>query len=241
MNLYYFPELTPEAVASAPLVRLVGDEAKHAVKVMRLKNGHKVYLTDGKGNRYESVMVNDLLGNVELKVLSCENSQPQNKPALSLAVAPTKNPDRMEWLMEKATEVGLGSLHLLECEHSERTRLNVDRLNRIAVAAMKQSLRFQLPKVFDIVRFNQLVSMPFEGSKFIAWCDTSTDVQFFAILPLASNCLILIGPEGDFSQSEVDLAIKNGFVPVSLGLTRLRTETAALTAAFMFNLKNSLL
>jgi 16S rRNA (uracil1498-N3)-methyltransferase len=241
MNLYYFPELTPEAVSAAPLVRLVGDEAKHAVKVMRMKNGHKVYLTDGKGNRYESVMVNDLLGNVELKVLSCESAALSHNPALFLAVAPTKNPDRMEWLVEKATEIGLASFQLIECEHSERTRLNVERLKRIAVAAMKQSLRFQLPIVADVISFKQLVSMPFEGAKYIAWCDTSTEVQFFELLPLASNCLILIGPEGDFSPTEIAMAIENGFVPVSLGSTRFRTETAALSAAFMFNLKNSLL
>lgn len=241
MNLYYFPELTPEAVSAATLVRLVGDEAKHAVKVMRMKNGHKVYLTDGRGNRYESVMVSDVLGNVELKVLACESTQAPNKPEFCLAVAPTKNPDRMEWLTEKATEVGLKSLLLMECEHSERTRVNVDRLKRIAVSAMKQSLRLQLPIVEDVKSFKQLVSTPFEGCKFIAWCDTSTEVQFFEKLPLASNCLMLIGPEGDFSPTEIDMAVKNGFVPVSLGSTRFRTETAALTATFMFNLKNSLL
>jgi 16S rRNA (uracil1498-N3)-methyltransferase len=220
---------------------LVGDEAKHAVRVMRLKNGHKVYLTDGKGNKYESVMVNDTLGNVELKVLRCENMRLAGQSGLCLAVAPTKNPDRMEWLIEKATEIGLQRLVLMNCEHSERSRINVDRLNRIAVAAMKQSLRYQLPVIDEFVSFKDVVSMPFEGCKFLAWCETSSDEQFFDSLPIGLDCLVLIGPEGDFSLDEVNLAKDHGFVPISLGTTRLRTETAAMVAAVMFNLKNRLL
>jgi 16S rRNA (uracil1498-N3)-methyltransferase len=145
-------------------------------------------------------------------------------------VAPTKNSDRLEWFLEKATEIGIDRMVPLHCTHSERKNINTDRLKKVAISAMKQSLKAWLPEVTELTKFETLIQEPFEGKKFIAHCYPGEKVHLKDALQPDDKALVLIGPEGDFSLEEVELAIAHGFTPVTLGTARLRTETAALVA-----------
>ena len=156
-----------------------------------------------------------------------------------MAVAPTKNMDRIEWFAEKATEIGIDALTLLRCRYSERKEVKTERVQKILVSAMKQSLKATLPELTPMTDFKQFVSLPFDGQKFIAYCGEAQDKKILKQLYRpGTNALILIGPEGDFSEEEVALAFENGFLPVSLGESRLRTETAALTACHTIHVLN---
>jgi 16S rRNA (uracil1498-N3)-methyltransferase len=155
-----------------------------------------------------------------------------------VAIAPTKNMERIEWFLEKATEIGIDHINPLLCCFSERKEIKGERLEKVMVSAMKQSLKAYLPQLDPLTRFSDFISQPFEGQKFIAHCDEQhRDVLKQLILP-NQQYLILIGPEGDFSPEEISLAIQAGFHPVSLGDSRLRTETAGLVACHTFNLMN---
>ena len=241
MNLYYFPELNPTTATAGSIIHLGDEEAKHAVRVMRLKTGGTVHLTDGNGYLYEAVIINDLLGDVRVRITDCKLTANPEKPQFHLVVAPTKNPDRIEWLTEKATEAGLDTLSLITCKHSERSNFNTSRLNRLAISAMKQSLRTKLPVIQGPFSFSEFLNKPFDGNKYVAWCETGQEQLLFDQLPTGQNCMVLIGPEGDFSTEEIQLAQSKGFIPVSLGHNRFRTETAALISCIAFNLKNQLL
>lgn len=157
---------------------------------------------------------------------------------INLFVAPTKNADRMEWLVEKATEIGVSSITMMRCEHSERKTVNHDRLLKMAVSAMKQSQQSFLPEVHDITPFEEIIEQNF-GQKFIAFVDHSNPDHLKNLVAPGVKYALLIGPEGDFTKSEVDRAMENNWKKVSLGPTRLRTETAALTAALTFVLANT--
>ena len=150
-----------------------------------------------------------------------------------LCVAPTKNLDRIEWLAEKCTEMGIDRLIPIKCRYSERKELKTERLQKILVSAMKQSLKAVLPQLDEMTPVAEVINMPFEGQKYIAYCDDAVDRRLLAKeYKPGEDVMILIGPEGDFSKEEVDAALNNGFVPVSLGESRLRTETAAVSACF---------
>lgn len=232
MHLFYTPDI-------AHSHELPADEAAHALRVLRLQPGDEVRLTDGQGGFYHARISECNRKRCMVEVIEREEQAPLWTGHLHLALAPTKNMDRMEWLAEKATEIGFDELTFLNCQWSERRIVKGERIEKILISAMKQSLKARLPKLNDITDFAQFVKQPISGQKFIAHCHEGEKTPLRQALQPAQDTLVLIGPEGDFSPDEVALAVAEGFTPVTLGHTRLRTETAALVAVHLMNLAHS--
>ncbi|MDO5571920.1 MAG: 16S rRNA (uracil(1498)-N(3))-methyltransferase [Bacteroidales bacterium] len=234
MHLFYTPDI--ENIKLLP-----EEESNHAVKVLRLAEGAEITLLDGKGTFYQAVITLAHPKRCAVEILNTYPEDRSHRPFIQIAVAPTKNIDRIEWLAEKATEIGFDKLTFLKCRYSERKEIKRERINKILISAMKQSLKATLPELTDMTDFKKFVEAPFEGQKFIAHCYKETErVLLSKSYKPGSNVTILIGPEGDFSEQEVELALKNGYVPVSLGKSRLRTETAALVACHTINVINEI-
>jgi len=205
------------------------EESRHIVRVLRKKNGDMLMVTNGRGDllHTEITLPND--SKCVVRTVSAVH-QPRRDYALHLAVAPTKMNDRYEWFLEKATEFGFDSITPLICEHSERKTVNTGRFEKIILSAMKQSLQAWLPECREPEHFKSFVSRVVNGKAFIAHCEDSMKNDLKSVVGKGDSVTILIGPEGDFSPQEIALALQNGYIPVSLGHTRLRTETAALAA-----------
>lgn len=213
------------------------DEAKHAVKVLRIRIGESIHITDGRGNLFHGTL--QINGRDCLARIESVEAYPPTPFNLHLAVAPTKNRERLEWFVEKAVEIGVGKITLLQCEHSEKILVKLDRLERIAISAMKQSTRFFLPEISGAKKFEDFINEDFTGMKSIAHCNPNyTRPLLKSSIVSGNNVLVCIGPEGDFSKKEIELAVKNGFQSASLGNARLRTETAALMAVATFEIIN---
>ncbi|NUM31571.1 MAG: 16S rRNA (uracil(1498)-N(3))-methyltransferase [Bacteroidetes bacterium] len=204
---------------------LENDEYRHCAKVLRKSIGDSINITDGKGHLYIGKIEEISKNNVKIKIF--ESIFFENNEKFALAVAPTKNAERIEWMLEKAVEIGLKSIQFIICEKSERKTLNIKRLEKIAISAIKQSNRFWLPQIFEPVSFNNYIEMNENG--YIAHCASDEKLNFNPDLTKI-NIDVLIGPEGDFTENEIKNALRKNFVPVSLGNYRLRTETAALYA-----------
>ena len=232
MHLFYTPDI-------ATTLELPQDEAAHAIRVLRLAEGAGVMLTDGKGSFYRAEI--DMVSGKRcyVRIVETTTPEPMWRGHLHLAMAPTKNMDRIEWFAEKATEIGFNELTFLDCRFSERKVVKTERVEKILVSAMKQSLKPTLPILNGMTPFDKFVSQPFEGQKFIAHCYEGEKEALMQALQPGENALVLIGPEGDFSPEEVQLAIQHGFRPITLGKSRLRTETAALVAVHVMNLTHS--
>ena len=232
MHLFYTPDI-------ATTLELPQDEAAHAIRVLRLAEGDEVMLTDGKGSFYRAEI--DMISGKRCYVRIVETTTPAPlwQGHLHLAMAPTKNMDRIEWFAEKATEIGFDELTFLDCRFSERRVVKTERVEKILVSAMKQSLKPTLPVLHGMTPFNKFVAQPFTGQKFIAHCYEGDKEPLMQALTPGEDALVLIGPEGDFSPEEVQLAIQHGFRPSTLGKSRLRTETAALVAVHLMNLTHS--
>lgn len=235
VRFFYTPE--PEAG------QLPAEEAQHALRVLRLQMGDEIHLMDGTGGFYRAVITEATGHHCRYRIEAREPQQPEWTGMIHLAVAPTKNMDRMEWLVEKATEVGLDRLSLLDCRFSERRVVKTERLDKILVAAMKQSHKAWKPLLDEMTpfqRFIQRADLP--AQRFIAHCYTDLNQEsapfLLDILQPQTPALVLIGPEGDFSIDEVRAAEAAGFRSVSLGTSRLRTETAALVAVHLMRLAN---
>ena len=238
MQLFYCKDISTSGFCT-----LDAEESRHAVRVLRLREGDEMNVTDGRGNLYRCRIVQADSTNCVVESISALSSLHSPLPTLHLAVAPTKNPARMEWLVEKAVEIGVGEITLLQCDHSERTFLKTDRLQKLAVSAMKQSLHTTLPAINPAVTLRDWLHSPpptlHSPLKFIAHCEAGKPrTPLAAALVPGQDAVVLIGPEGDFSADEIDLALRCGFLAVSLGPSRLRTETAAIYAAAAFNLIN---
>ena len=214
------------------------EEAAHAVRVLRMKEGDDVIITDGKGFFYEGEIGLASPKHCSVNIPRTFEGERLWKGEIHLAVAPTKNMDRIEWFAEKATEIGFDHLTFLNCKNSERKVIKTERIEKIVVAATKQSHKAWKPEVEEMTNFDKFIKQPFEGQKFIAHCWTDpAEMPFLAdVVDTDSPTLILIGPEGDFSQEEVKKAEEAGFQAISLGKSRLRTETAALVAVHLANL-----
>ena len=212
------------------------EESGHCIKVLRKVTGDLVKVIDGRGNLYQGPIEIENK-NKPVKVWIQNKTQfdeKQYQTGFHLAIAPTKNTDRMEWLIEKTVEMGIDSISFLQCERSERTNLRLDRLEKIAVAALKQSQQYWLPKINLPVSFSSYIdSISSNENNYIAHC-LNTEKLEFGTKMFNKNCRILIGPEGDFTPSEIDLAISKGYLATSLGKSRLRTETAALYACAVY-------
>jgi len=215
------------------------EESWHCMKVLRSKEGDVIRLTDGLGQMYQGVL-SKIHHKGCLVEISSSTTVPRNPWKVHLAVAPTKNIDRFEWFLEKATEIGVDEITPLFCEHSEREIVKLQRLEKVIVSAMKQSLKAWLPILHPPVKFIDFITKENRGQKFIGYCETGEESALSKAYIPGNDTVILIGPEGDFSKSEVDLATKSGFLPVSLGSSRLRTETAGIVACHTIGILNSL-
>lgn len=233
MHVFYTPDIQTRA-------ELPEEEAAHAVRVLRLEAGDEVTLTDGKGCFYRAEISAASNKRCLVNVLETLPQEPLWQGHLHLAMAPTKNMDRTEWLAEKATEIGFDELTFLNCRFSERKVIKTERIQKILVSAIKQSLKARLPKLNEMTDFNRFIRQPFNGQKFIAHCYEGEKPLLKDIVRRGEDALVLIGPEGDFSGEEVKLAVEQGFQPISLGRSRLRTETAALVACHILNLCNQI-
>ena len=213
------------------------EESKHIVKVLRKKESDTIFITNGLGFLFESKIILASEKKCEVKITK-ETFQEPDKFYTHIVVAPTKMNDRLEWFLEKATEIGIHEITPIICDHSERKVYKIDRAEKIIQAAMKQSLHYYIPKINEPISFSQFVKLNIDGQKFIAHCEETDKKSFKNEVNKDKKVTILIGPEGDFSTKEINLAIENGFIPVTLGNTRLRTETAALVACHTIALIN---
>ncbi|MEX2380049.1 MAG: 16S rRNA (uracil(1498)-N(3))-methyltransferase [Vicingaceae bacterium] len=232
MHRFYSEEIQGETAF------LDSEESRHLSKVLRLTDGDRVELIDGSGNLYRCLILEAHSKKVRLKIESRTEVAEQHF-GVEIAAAPTKNMNRWEWFLEKATEIGIDAIHPIFCENSERKVLKTDRQLRILKSAIKQSHKVRLPKLNEDQSFKEFIKQAFEGEKYIAHCHELPKMKLTKIHSKGKKALILIGPEGDFSESEIKLATAEGFVPVSLGKSRLRTETAALVACHTIHLINA--
>lgn len=224
MHIFYQPDFDGETIL------LSEEESKHAVRVLRLAVGDQVEVVDGKGSRWLAEISDDHPKRCVLKTLAVSVVPVRSKTRLHIAVAPTKNIERIEWFIEKATEIGIDEITLLDCEHSERSVVKTERLEKVAIAAMKQSQQRHLPVINGMVPFQSFIKSAEADVKLIAHCEDGEKNPIAGISFSGKKVLVLIGPEGDFSRAEIESALRHHYTAVSLGETRLRTETAALYA-----------
>lgn len=230
MNLFYQPGI------SEGINYLDAEESRHAVRVLRMSEDDQLTLTDGKGFFYTARITNANSKKCQFEILD-KKETPKRNFHIHVAIAPTKNADRIEWFIEKATEIGIDEISFILCKNSERKVINTDRVKKIVLSAMKQSQQALLPKLNEIVPFKKIVEAKVD-QKFIGFVDPTNPIHLKTLVQPEKKYLILIGPEGDFSKEELELAIKTGFEKVSLGTNRLRTETAALVAVQVLALAN---
>lgn len=217
--------------------RLPQEEAAHATRVLRLKEGDSIFLIDGEGGIHQAVVTIATNKQCQYKITNT-TTVPQSENRIHIAIAPTKMMERMEWMAEKATEIGIDEISFLEGQFSERRKMRVDRIEKTVVSAMKQSRKAWMPAINDMITVKQFIDTPREGRKFICHCHEEiprTPLQ--QEMEEGQSNTVLIGPEGDFSIEEVEYALKHGYESVSLGDFRLRTETAALVALMTIRLR----
>lgn len=237
MHLFYTPTIEPHHTE----FMLSEDESKHAVRVLRLQAGNSIYLVDGVGGWYTAEILDPHPKRTTLSIKHVELSYEKPVYDLHVAIAPTKNMDRLEWFLEKATEIGIQEITPIISARSERKEVKLERLNKVAVAAMKQSLKAYLPKVnpaISLPKFFEQIHEEEYTAKAIAHCAEGQKQYLQDICGPQGRYLILIGPEGDFSEKEIEQALSLGYKPVSLGDNRLRTETAALASCLEIALLN---
>lgn len=235
MHIFYTPSVSGNSYT------LSEEESKHCVRVLRLKNGDKITLVDGKGGWYTAEISDDQPKRCSVAILEYKQETGKRKWNLHIAIAPTKNMERLEWFTEKAVETGIDEISLLDCRNSERSIVKAERLEKVSIAAIKQSMTAFLPKLNEMSTFSDFIknSKDLKGYKFIAHCHARTFLPHLkTVYTTQENALVLIGPEGDFTKEEVQLALDNGFTEISLGESRLRTETAALYACMALNVIN---
>ncbi len=235
MQLFYNPNIND----SDTTFSFDKEESRHIVKVLRKKEGDVLNITNGKGWLFEAEIVMADLKKCTASINS-KTLQDKRNYRLHLAVAPTKMNDRYEWFLEKATEIGIDSITPVICDNSERKVIKQERLEKIIQSAMKQSLQCYLPKLNPAISYKRFLEQDLLGQRFIAHCEETQKQSLKSQLKPSTDYTILIGPEGDFSSQEIALALEHGFTPITLGDTRLRTETAAIVACHSIALLNSL-
>lgn len=234
MHLFYQPEI----IAGEATQHLTEDDSRHAIKTLRLRAGDAITVTDGHGNQYAAVIHETDLRQCAFRIKSVQTTPPRPF-SIRICVAPTKNLDRIEWFIEKAVEVGIERISFFFGQHSERRVLKLERIEKIAISAMKQSLQSFLPKLDEAIPFADLLTSIDEEQRFIAHLPANEPpVSLAKSADLTGRYAVLIGPEGDFSEKEIQQAVAAGFRMVTLGPNRLRTETAALTACQVLNFIN---
>lgn len=233
MQLFYNPNIFEDT----ELVVFDKEESKHIIKVLRKSVGDVLEITNGNGWLFKASITQANIKNCQATIIEKEEKSKRNFH-IHLAVAPTKLNDRFEWFLEKSTELGINEITPIICDHSERKVIKHERYNKIIQAAMKQSLQCYLPKLNHLTTFNDFLKTNHNGQKFIAHCDNGKKLSLKNELKVNQDVIILIGPEGDFSVKEIEMALNSNFIPVTLGETRLRTETAAVVACHSVVFKN---
>ena len=242
------PIFFEENISDQSSIILSEETSKHVIQVLRMKNGGKIQLTNGKGKIATAEIIGENKKSTEVKVLSTSNI-PRRTSNIIIAISLIKNNSRFEWFLEKATEIGVSEIIPLMCERTEKAHFRYDRMKNILISAMLQSQQGWLPKLHEPTKFNEIFENSTYQKKFIAHCNEDEkanlakllnykNAETSQVLPLGEDlggAIILIGPEGDFTKEEIDLAVANNFIPVSLGNTRLRTETAGLVACILLN------
>jgi len=228
MQLFYLENPENEIILSS-------EESKHTTKVLRKKQGEVLDFTDGKGNFYKAEITVADSRKCRLQIVSSIQKEKQHNYHLHIAIAPTKNMDKFEWFLEKATEIGIDEITPIICSRSERKVIKTERCNKILLSAMKQSLKFHLPKLNEAMSLTDFLKSNVDGAKYIAHCEKSDKLELRKVNS-AEKTIILIGPEGDFSATEIEIALQNNFKALSLGTSRLRTETAGIVAVHTINM-----
>jgi len=231
VNLFYQPGI-PEGIH-----HLDREESHHVIRVLRMSEGQNLDLTDGRGFFYVARITKADPKKCEFEIVN-KREAPKRNFHIHIAIAPTKNMDRTEWFIEKAIEIGVDQISFLLCKNSERKVINQERIEKIAISAMKQSQQAWFPRLSQMIPFKEIISTQ-SDQKFIAYVDSENPKHLKDSISSGKKYLVLIGPEGDFSKEELTQAINSGFEKVSLGANRLRTETAGLAAVHILNLKNA--
>jgi len=238
MSLPYFfvEKLTPEAQN----LTLNEEQSKHIIQVLRMQKEEEILLTDGKGTKAHSVITDDHRKRCEVKIVSVEK-QEELIPKVSIAISLIKNASRFEWFLEKATEIGVNEIIPIICARTEKEKFRVDRLQNILISAMLQSQQCWLPVLREPTPFENLVNESRQEQKFIAHCISQQKKQLSSLIQnstfdIQNNFLMLVGPEGDFTENEIQFALSKNYLPVALGDTRLRTETAGIAALVLLKL-----
>ncbi len=232
MQLFFHPDL------SQPFISLPEEESKHIVRVLRKQKGDTLILIDGKGNEAEGIIENDHAKKCEVRLVNKKQHQQTRPYHLHIAIAPTKQFERMDWFIEKAIEIGIDELTFIETENSERDKVNLERCEKIAISAIKQSKQFWLPKINGMKKLTAFLAEQKDNpaQKLIAWCEENKghNLTHYLSKEAAARFVLLIGPEGDFTPAEIALSAQANFISVSLGNHILRTETAGVYACAMF-------
>lgn len=234
MQLFYNPTLD----SSFKQFFFSAEESKHIVSVLRKTEGDVLHITNGRGYLFEAEILIADPKKCKAQIIA-ENKSIPKRYKLHLAVAPTKMNDRYEWFLEKATEIGVDEITPIICDRSERKALKLERMERVLQSAMKQSLQTRLPKLNETISYKAFMEQKATGLKFIAHCDEGEKMELKRRVAADKDVTILIGPEGDFTKSEITTALKKGYIPVSLGINRLRTETAAIVACTTVSIINN--
>lgn len=232
MNLFYQP------LISENIYHLDEEESRHCIKVLRKRQGELIHITDGKGSFYDALIVKD---DPRQCTFTIKHQSKEKEKAFSvhIAIAPTKNADRIEWFVEKSVEIGVDHITLIDCKNSERSFIKTERLKKVAISAMKQSIKATLPEVSGIIPFHDLIDQHQAAQRFIAYVDAANPRHLKDEAAPGQHYLVLIGPEGDFSKEELEAALASGYKKVNLGHSRLRTETAGIAACHTLNLINT--
>jgi 16S rRNA (uracil1498-N3)-methyltransferase len=233
MQLFYTPDITTDNYT------LDEQESKHCIRVLRMRIGDKMHLTNGKGSMFQAAITDANPKACQLKIVETIHDFEKRNYWLHIAIAPTKNIERIEWFLEKATEIGVDEITPIITEHSERQQIKPERLERIVIAAMKQSVKAYKPTINQAVSFNNFIKANrINTSAYIAHCIDTQKKHLKDVYVPNTNAVICIGPEGDFSKEEVNTALSNGCIPISLGNSRLRTETAGVVACHTISIVN---
>ncbi len=236
MYLFYTPQIVGTADEIGKTYSLDEEESGHCVRVLRYTRGDEILLTNGQGMTYTAVITNPHPKHCEFEVLTAEKQSKHHSNYIHIAIAPTKNVERIEWFVEKCTEIGVDEITPLLCRFSERKQLRIDRLQKIILSAAKQSLTPYLPKLNELTDCTEFIRRTQEETRFIAHCYKEDKRDLRNEIKLGKSVVVMIGPEGDFSEQEIAEALQHNFVPVSLGDSRLRTETAGIVACHICNL-----
>ena len=238
MYLFYTPQIVGTADEIGKTYSLDEEESGHCVRVLRYTRGDEILLTNGQGMTYTAVITNPHPKHCEFEVRTAEKQSKHHSNYIHIAIAPTKNVERIEWFVEKCTEIGVDEITPLLCRFSERKQLRIDRLQKIILSAAKQSLTPYLPKLNEMTDCTEFIRGTEEETRFIAHCYKEDKRDLRNEIKPCMSVVVMIGPEGDFSEQEIAEALQHNFVPVSLGESRLRTETAGIVACHICNLFN---